>query len=66
MKLVEFPLRELRRVATFVAAIHAGAVTSRPIPQYFGIDVLRQLFEERLKNDPLTDADLKELASFGF
>jgi MraZ protein len=26
----------------------------------------RQLFEERLKNDPLTDADLKELASFGF
>ncbi len=26
----------------------------------------RPIFEEILKNDPLTDADLKELASFGF
>jgi MraZ protein len=26
----------------------------------------RQLFEEMLKNEPLTDAALKELASFGF
>ncbi len=26
----------------------------------------RQIFEESLKNDPLTDADLKELASLGF
>jgi MraZ protein len=26
----------------------------------------RQIFEEMLKNDPLTDADLKELASLGF
>ena len=26
----------------------------------------RTTFEEQLRNDPLTDADLKELASFGF